>query len=53
MLLVIVLVISSGCAEAANLSQIRKPWFAALVGILLAILLIFLGEPSDFSYVQF
>ena len=53
MLIVTVLVISSGCSEAANLSKIKKPWFAALVGILLAILLMFLGEPSDFSYVQF
>jgi len=53
MLIVTVLVIFSGYAEAANLSKIKKPWFAALVGILLAIPLMFLGEPSDFSYVQF
>jgi len=52
-LIAAILVIFSGYAEAANLSKIKKPWFGILIGILLALLLMFLGEPSDFQYVQF
>jgi hypothetical protein len=43
----------SGFAEAEKLKVVKNRWFPTLVGFLLAILLLLLGQPSDFTYVRF
>ncbi len=52
-LLLAVLLAFSGVAEAANLVNIRKRWFALVCGVLLALSLLLMAQPITFMYVQF
>ena len=52
-LLLSLLIAFSGYAEADKLLVDRKWWFAAAIGLLLWLCLLFMGKPVDFIYVQF
>jgi alginate O-acetyltransferase complex protein AlgI len=55
LLLIAVMVAFSRFAEASSLAQAggKRTYIAALAGFILALTLLLLGQPSDFSYVQF
>lgn len=52
-LLLSLLIAFSGYTEADKLLHTRKWWFAAAIGLLLWLCLLFMGTPVDFIYVQF
>ena len=52
-LLIAVVIAFSGFVEADKLLRTRTRWFAAAMGILLALCLLSMGQPVDFVYVQF
>ncbi|MBW8011950.1 MAG: MBOAT family protein [Chloroflexi bacterium] len=52
-LMVAILIALSGSSEAADMIRVRKRWFAVLIGIVFALIIMSTGEPTDFTYVQF